>query len=36
VINHPLSSATDAELEAMARIALEQGRPLLVREGGPV
>jgi hypothetical protein len=31
VISHPLSSATDAELEAMARGAIEQGRPLLVR-----
>ncbi|MBV8191724.1 MAG: hypothetical protein JOY64_28535 [Alphaproteobacteria bacterium] len=30
VIRHPLSSATDAELEAMARSAIEQGRSLLV------
>jgi hypothetical protein len=29
VISHPLSSATDCELEAMARHAIEQGRPLL-------
>jgi len=30
-IGHPVSSATDAELAAMARRALEQGQPLLVR-----
>lgn len=30
-IGHPVSSATDAELEAMARLAIEQGRALLVR-----
>jgi hypothetical protein len=31
VIGHPLSSATDSELEAMARSAIGQGRSLLVR-----
>ena len=31
VIAHPLSSASDEELEAMARQAIDQGRPLLVR-----
>jgi hypothetical protein len=31
VIGHPLSSATDPELEAMARHAIEQGRPLLLK-----
>jgi hypothetical protein len=31
VIGHPLSSATDSELEAMARSAIAQGRALLVR-----
>ena len=30
-IGHPVSSATDQDLEAMARIAIEQGRALLVR-----
>ena len=30
VISHPLSSATDSELAAMARSAIEQGRSLLV------
>lgn len=30
-IGHPVSSATDDELKAMARIAIEQGRALLVR-----
>lgn len=30
-IGHPVSSATDPELEAMARRAIEQGRTLLVR-----
>jgi hypothetical protein len=30
VIGHPLSSATDSELAAMALIAIEQGRSLLV------
>jgi hypothetical protein len=30
-IGHPVSSATDAELEAMARHAIEQGRSMLVR-----
>ncbi len=29
-IGHPVSSASDAELEAMARRAIEQGRALLV------
>ena len=31
VIGHPVSSATDADLEAMARLAIEQGRSLLVK-----
>jgi hypothetical protein len=30
-IGHPVSSATDDALEAMARRAMEQGRALLVR-----
>ena len=30
-IGHPVSSATDADLKAMARLAIEQGRALLVR-----
>ena len=30
-IGHPVSSATDTELKAMARLAIEQGRTLLVR-----
>jgi hypothetical protein len=30
VIGHPVSSADDAELRAMARLAIEQGRALLV------
>jgi hypothetical protein len=30
-IGHPVSSATDQDLKAMARIAIEQGRALLVR-----
>jgi hypothetical protein len=30
IIHHPLSSATDSELAAMARSAIEQGRSLLV------
>jgi hypothetical protein len=30
VIGHPLSSASHAQLEAMARRAIEQGRSLLV------
>ncbi|SEO64071.1 hypothetical protein SAMN02990966_02402 [Rhodospirillales bacterium URHD0017] len=30
-IGHPVSSATDAGLEAMARLAIEQGRSMLVR-----
>ena len=31
MIGHPVSSATDDDLEAMARVAIEQGRALLVR-----
>jgi hypothetical protein len=31
VIGHPVSSATDDDLEAMARAAIEQGRRLLLR-----
>jgi len=31
VIGHPVSSATDDELEAMARAAIDQGRSLLVK-----
>jgi zona occludens toxin (predicted ATPase) len=31
VIGHPMSSATDAELKEMARIAIEQGSKLLVK-----
>lgn len=30
VIGHPVSSATDDELGVMARLAIEQGRALLV------
>mgnify|MGYP006288200617 FL=1 len=30
-IGHPVSSATDTELEQMARTALKQGVPLLVK-----
>ena len=30
-ISHPVSSATDAGLEAMARLAIEQGRSMIVR-----
>ena len=30
-IGHPVSSATDQGLEAMARLAIEQGKALLVR-----
>ena len=30
-IGHPVSSATDDDLKAMARIAIDQGRALLVR-----
>ena len=30
-IGHPVSSATDDDLRAMASIAIEQGRALLVR-----
>ena len=32
-IEHPVSSATDAELAARARAAIEQGCKLLVRSG---
>ena len=31
-IGHPVSSATDAGLEAMARAAIEQGKAMLVRD----
>jgi hypothetical protein len=31
VIDHPVSSATDGELKARARAAIEQGCKLLVR-----
>ena len=30
-IGHPVSSATDAGLEAMARLAIAQGQAMLVR-----
>jgi hypothetical protein len=30
-IGHPVSSSTDAGLEAMARTAIEQGRSMIVR-----
>ena len=30
-IGHPVSSATDKGLEAMARMAIEQGRSMIVR-----
>ena len=30
-IGHPVSSATDEGLEAMARLAIEHGRAMLVR-----
>lgn len=30
-IGHPVSSATDADLEVMARLAIEQGKAMLVR-----
>ena len=30
-IGHPVSSATDRGLEEMARLAIEQGRAMLVR-----
>jgi len=32
-IDHPVSSATDAELAARARSAIEQGCKLLVQQG---
>ena len=31
MIGHPVSSATDDGLEAMARMAIEQGRSMIVR-----
>ena len=31
VIGHPVSSAGDGDLQAMARLAIDQGRALLVR-----
>ena len=31
VIGHPVSSATDDDLEAMARVAIDQGRRLLLQ-----
>lgn len=31
MIGHPVSSATDDDLKAMARLAMEQGLPLLVQ-----
>ncbi|MBI2738512.1 MAG: hypothetical protein HYX38_18440 [Rhodospirillales bacterium] len=31
-IGHPVSSATDAGLEAMARLAIEQGKAMLVKD----
>jgi len=31
IIGHPLSSATDAEIEAYARATMEQARGLLLR-----
>lgn len=31
MIGHPVSSATDDDLKAMARFAIEQGLPMLVR-----
>jgi hypothetical protein len=30
-IGHPVSSATDAGLEAMARMAIDQGRSMILR-----
>jgi hypothetical protein len=30
-IGHPVSSATDHDLEAMARLAIEQGRSMIVK-----
>ena len=30
-IGHPVSSATDKGLDAMARLAIEQGKAMLVR-----
>ncbi len=30
-IGHPVSSATDNDLKAMAKLALEQGLPMLVK-----
>jgi hypothetical protein len=34
VISHPISSATDAELEAKARVTLDQARRLLLAGDG--
>jgi len=31
IIAHPVSSATDDDLKAMARLAIEQGRELLMK-----
>ena len=31
MIGHPVSSATDDDLKAMARLAIDQGHSLLVR-----
>ena len=31
IIAHPVSSATDDDLKAMARLAIEQGRKLLMK-----
>jgi hypothetical protein len=30
-IGHPVSSATDSDLEAMARLAIKQGLPMIVK-----
>jgi hypothetical protein len=35
VIDHPVSSATDEELAARARAAIEQGLKMLVKDGQP-
>jgi hypothetical protein len=34
VIDHPVSSATDAQLAARARSAIEQGLKMLVKDDG--
>ena len=31
IVEHPVSSATDQRLAALARVAIEQGRGLLLR-----